>query len=267
MRSPPDRNSQRTPLLVDHVAGVDVAGQLQVDRLAPRPLDPVGPDHVAGVVVGELGRQVDVVAALVLAELGGPDRTDIGLQRGADRRPVHQVLGPPDQQARIGVERRVGHVVVVAVLEDRRIGMVAGQDGVEERPVAQVGLALALDPLGPGRSRAGGRRAGQRPHLGGPAAWETAGTAAAAAPVSSEPRAPRRLISTMKTSSRLACRSLVSDHLATRKPSCPPVSFAVFGDVERPPKATSGTGKTAQENAREAEPPGRSEERLVARRA
>jgi hypothetical protein len=39
-------------VLVDHVAGVDVARQLQVDRLAPRALDLVGPDHVAGVVVG-----------------------------------------------------------------------------------------------------------------------------------------------------------------------------------------------------------------------
>jgi hypothetical protein len=33
---------------------------------------------------------------------------------------------------------------VVAVLEDRRVGIVAGHDRIEERAVAAIGLALSL---------------------------------------------------------------------------------------------------------------------------
>ena len=48
-RSPPERNSQREPSSPTAWPGIDMVGQLEVDRVAPRPLDPVGPDDVDGV--------------------------------------------------------------------------------------------------------------------------------------------------------------------------------------------------------------------------
>ena len=53
----------------------------------------------------------------------------------------------------IGVERRERHVVVVAVLEDRRVGMIAGHDRVEVGAVAEIGLALAFDAARPRGAR------------------------------------------------------------------------------------------------------------------
>jgi len=99
---------------------------------------------------GLLGRDIEEVAAVVPGQRYGPDRADIGLQRRRPGRPVHQVPGVPDDHAGIGVERRKGHVVVVAILEDGRIGMVARQNRIEEGAVAQIRLALALQAPAPG---------------------------------------------------------------------------------------------------------------------
>ena len=140
--------------------------------IAPRPADVVGPHHVVRAVRPD-PREVDVVAPLVLDEIRGPDRADVLAQRRADRRPVHQVARLPDDQPRIGVERRERHVVVVAVLQHRRVGVIAGEDRVEEGAIAQVGLALALDAAGPARltiyrrsARGGGRRHRRQPAAG-----------------------------------------------------------------------------------------------------
>ena len=150
------------PILADRMAGVDMVGQIEIDRVAPRPLDPVGPDHPAR--VRTLCWDVEIVAAVMLAEFGRPHRADIAGERGADRAPVHQIARMPDDQARIAVEGREGHIIVGAVLQDRRVGMVARHDRVEEASVAEVGLALAVEAFRPSRRRIGcsGRRAGQR---------------------------------------------------------------------------------------------------------
>jgi hypothetical protein len=50
----------------------------------------------------------------------------------------------PEDETRVRLEGRERHVVVVAVLEDRRVGIVAGHDRIEERAVAAIGLALSL---------------------------------------------------------------------------------------------------------------------------
>jgi hypothetical protein len=141
------------------MAGIDAIGNPEIDRLAPRPADVVGPDRVdRPALVVRIGRQIDEVAVAVPAKIDRPDRSELLAQRGADRCPVDQVGGMPDHQPRIGKERRERHVVIVAILEDRRVGMVAGDDGIEVSPVAKIGLALSFDALAPSRTcRATGR--------------------------------------------------------------------------------------------------------------
>jgi hypothetical protein len=67
----------------------------------------------------------------------------------------------PDHDAGVRVERRERHPVVVAVLEDRRVGAVAREHGVEIVAVAEVGDALAFEALAPAKVGpvARGRRA------------------------------------------------------------------------------------------------------------
>ena len=167
--------------------GIDAA-DLQVDGIAPRPADVVGPHHVVRAIGADPG-EVDVVAALVLDEIGGPDRADVLAQRRADRRPVHQVARVPDDQPRIGVERRERHVVVVAVLQHRRVGVIAGEDRVEEGAVAQVRLALTLDAAGPARL---GRRRRQRPwSMSPPPAAASRGPASTRTTATATPRSGR----------------------------------------------------------------------------
>src|SRR5690606_21526672 len=92
------------PVLADRMAGVDMIREAQIDRIAPRSLYPVGPDHPAR--VRSLGRDIKIVTAVMLAEFGRPHRTDIAGERRADRAPVHQIARMPDDQARIAVEGR-----------------------------------------------------------------------------------------------------------------------------------------------------------------
>ncbi len=149
----PRQEQPARPVFADRMAGVDMVRQIEIDRVAPRSLDPVGPDHPAG--VRALCGNVEIIAAVMLAEFGRPDRTDVAGQRGADRAPVHQIARMPDDQARIAIEGREGHIIVGAVLQDRRIGMVARHDRVEETSVAKVGLALAIEASCPRRRGAG----------------------------------------------------------------------------------------------------------------
>ena len=131
------------------VARVDPA-DLQVDRIAPRPADAVGPDDVVRSVRRADAREVDVVAPLVLHEIRRPDRADVLEQRRPHRLPVDQVAGVPDDEARIRVERRERHVVVVAVPENRRVRVIARHDRIQKRAVPEVRLPLAFDAAGPG---------------------------------------------------------------------------------------------------------------------
>ena len=139
-------------VLAHRMAGIDMVGEFQVDRVAPRPLDPIGPDHPARGRV--LGGNVEVVAALVLAQLGCPYRADVAGERSGQRPPVHQIARMPDDQTRIGVEGREGHVIIPPVLQDGRIGMVSGHQRIEETAVAQIGYALVVIAAG-GRRRGG----------------------------------------------------------------------------------------------------------------
>src|SRR3546814_10134240 len=70
------------------MAGVDMIGQVQINGVAPRPFDLVGPDHPAR--VRTLCGDVEKIAAVMLAKFGRPDRADILVQRGSDRTPVPQ---------------------------------------------------------------------------------------------------------------------------------------------------------------------------------
>ena len=154
-------------VLAHRVAGVDVGGQTQADGLAPGTVDGVGPDHEVVALVGRARREVDVVAALVLDQVRRPDRAHVGTDRMRQRLPVHQVARMPDRQARVGVERGQREVVILAVLEHGRIGVVAGQHRVEEAPIAQVGHALVLDAALPGLRGVGGQRRAGHHHAGG----------------------------------------------------------------------------------------------------
>ena len=109
-----------------------ICADLQIDRLAPRSANVVGPDHVVRSIRAD-AREVDVVAAAVLHEIRRPHRADVLEQRWADRLPVDEIARVPDHQARIGVERRERHVVVVAVFQDRRVGVIAGKNRIEDR--------------------------------------------------------------------------------------------------------------------------------------
>ncbi len=141
---------------IGDVAWIDPA-DLEVDRVAPGPADAVGPDDVVRSVRGADAGEVDVVAPLVLHEIRRPDRADVLEQRRPHRLPVDQVAGMPDDEARIGVERRERHVVVVAVLENRRVRVVARHDRIQKRAVAEVRLPLAFDAAGPGPPTPGPR--------------------------------------------------------------------------------------------------------------
>ena len=158
-------------VLAHRMAWIDVLAQAEVDRLAPGAADVVGPDHVvaAGAAFGAAGagREIDVVAIIVFDDVRRPDRADVGRDRMAQRLPVDQVARVPDRQARIGVERGRGQVVVLAVPEHRRIGPVAGEHRVEEGAVAQVGLALVLDAALPGAGDGIGRSGRHRQHQQG----------------------------------------------------------------------------------------------------
>ena len=135
------------------VAGVDVFGQLQVDWLAPRPADIVGPDHVVTAVVVGASREIEVVAPFMLDQVRCPDRPHVGGDGVADGLPVDKVARVPEWQPRIGVEGRQGEVVVITVLQHGRIGPVTGQHRIAERAIAQVRLPLVFDAKHPAFGR------------------------------------------------------------------------------------------------------------------
>src|SRR3546814_6459974 len=79
----PRQEQPARSVLADRMAGVDMIGQVQINGVAPRPFDLVGPDHPAR--VRTLCGDVEKIAAVMLAKFGRPDRADILVQRGSDR--------------------------------------------------------------------------------------------------------------------------------------------------------------------------------------
>gem|GEM_PF-5239283 len=124
--------------------------------------------HEVAARLGGAGREVDEVATLVLDDVRRPDRTDIGGDGVAQRLPVDQIARVPDRQTRVGIERGQGEVVIVTVLEHRRVRVIAGQDRVEVAAIAQVGHALVLDAaLGEDRCIGRPDRSGRQQACGG----------------------------------------------------------------------------------------------------
>jgi hypothetical protein len=150
-------------VFVHGVAGVDMA-DLEVDGIAPWAGGGLGVhDHVGEFVAVERG-EVDVVASCVLAEIGSPDGADISVEGRAEGAPVHEIPRMPDEEAGGALEGGVDQIVVATFLEHGGIGIIAGEDGIEEGAVAEVGLALrgsghvGLEGMMRGGGRAGAGR-------------------------------------------------------------------------------------------------------------
>ena len=132
-----------------------MVGQAERDRIAPRTFDRFRPAHEDIVHRLRLDRNVEQEASTILVKTGRPDRPDIACQRRVQRAPVHQIPRMPDGEAGIGVEGRKGDVVILAILQDRRIGSIARDERIDERPVALVGDPLVVEPA-PVGARPGG---------------------------------------------------------------------------------------------------------------
>src|SRR5207244_1626317 len=76
---------------------------------------------------------------------------------------VHQIAAVPDDQPRIGEEGREGHVIIPAVLENGRVGVIAGNDRIEIGAVAQIRFALSLEGAAPMRLARGSTWCSDRP--------------------------------------------------------------------------------------------------------
>src|SRR3546814_996116 len=87
--------------------------------------------------------------SVLLGQFGRRDRAERRRQRRRHRPPVHQIAAVPDDDAGIGIEGREGDVIIVAVAPDAGIGMIAGENGIEEGAVTQIGAALPLETLAP----------------------------------------------------------------------------------------------------------------------
>ena len=118
---------------------------IHVDRIAPGPLDAVGPDDVIMRVLERAVLALDVGIDqpeffAVMAEAGRPDAAAVGIaahvelalarQRPGQQRPVGKVLAVMDLHAGEPFEGRGGDVIVLAHPQDRRVGVEAGQDGI-----------------------------------------------------------------------------------------------------------------------------------------
>ena len=108
---------------VDYMTGVDAA-HLQVNGLAPRALYVGGPSHI----VGAMGRVIDIELAIVLYEVGGITRAG----HTADRLPRQKVARMPDEESRGITERRMGHVIIRSIANNRRVGKVARQNNTRK---------------------------------------------------------------------------------------------------------------------------------------
>src|SRR3954471_12003731 len=105
-------------VLAHRMSRINVLRELEIHGLAPGTCDFVSVDDVVGMIGWGARRYVYVIAALVLDQLGSPDRADRRSQRGSDRFPAHQVPRGPDHYSRVGIERREGKVIIITVLQE-----------------------------------------------------------------------------------------------------------------------------------------------------
>ena len=183
-------------VLADDVARVDVRRQIEVDGLAPRAAHRFRMHHVVRASAAGAGREVDEVTAIVFGDVAGPDRADGRRQCGADGAPVHEVARMPDDDARIRVERRERHPVVVAVLEDGGIGRSPENTGLRNVPSPRSAMRWPSKPLPQRRSDQSVRRlAAQASCCSFALDFASAmGVAATAPPTSSDFSASRRVL-------------------------------------------------------------------------
>ena len=106
----------------NHQSGVDAAN-LQVYRLCPRAADVLCRGNPVGVVRGE----IYIIGIVHLLQFGRPSRASPFVHNATDGFPVKKVARVPDEESRLAVERRVGHVIVVPILDHSGVGIVSGQ--------------------------------------------------------------------------------------------------------------------------------------------
>ena len=126
-----------------HMAGVDI-GYAQIHGLTPRAIRGVGGYHEVHAAIGlqvascllahgirRVGhREIDIVLAVILADVRSPHGTQEGVERRADGLPMDQVAAMEDYESRHVVEGAMRHVIVLAVAHDGGVGIVASQDGI-----------------------------------------------------------------------------------------------------------------------------------------
>jgi hypothetical protein len=83
-------------------------------------------NHAETAVYGE----IDIKVALVLAEVGSPDRAVVAVKRGGYRTPVDQVAGVPDEESGGVIEAGVGHVKVVSHANGAGVRMIPSENRV-----------------------------------------------------------------------------------------------------------------------------------------
>ena len=152
-------------ILADDMARIDQAADLEVDRITPRPSHRRRMDHED---IGEARqrrgprrlheRDVDEIAPVMSGNIDRKHSAQRLLQGRAKRTPVHQIARMPDQQPRRGIERGMRHVVVVAVLQDGRIGIIAREHRIEIGAIAAIRDPLPFQTAPP--ERLGSRGAG-----------------------------------------------------------------------------------------------------------
>ncbi len=137
-------------ILSHRMARIDGAMNAEIDRLAPRTHDGVGVDdadlhhRIRGEDLGDQ-RDIDEVATPMLDQVAGKNHVGQDAKRRRQGLPVDQVARMPNRQGRIGFKGAERHVIVVAILQDGRIGTIAGHDGIEIGAVAEIAPALPLD--------------------------------------------------------------------------------------------------------------------------
>ena len=107
-----------------HMTGVN-AFYIQLYRFAPRTANIVGINHI---VFARRCGIINVITILVFQQVGCPNRSFIFRQCSADRLPVQQISGMPDKQSGSITKRRMRHVIILPVAQDRRVRIITGKD-------------------------------------------------------------------------------------------------------------------------------------------
>ncbi len=108
-----------------NVRGIDGV-DAEIDGIAPRASRMIGVHDAQAVV----RREVNVIAALVLAEIRSPNASVIPMQSRSHGTPVDEIARMPDQQSRCVVEAGVRHEEVVADADRARVRMISAENRV-----------------------------------------------------------------------------------------------------------------------------------------